>query len=81
MPTPQLPASARPTLVPATHLPPTGTDTPIPQPSFTPTPTPHPMSIAALRLLEARGLIRLAPGIPRGITITEAGMVALTHTV
>lgn len=36
---------------------------------------------ATLRTLEARGLLRLAPGIPRGITITDAGMVALTEPV
>jgi repressor LexA len=34
-----------------------------------------------LRILEARGLIRIAPGIPRGIQITESGMVAMTETV
>jgi repressor LexA len=34
-----------------------------------------------VRLLEARGLIRTAPGIPRGLQITEAGMVAITEHV
>lgn len=34
-----------------------------------------------IRLMEARGLIVTAPGIPRGLKITAAGMVAATEAV
>lgn len=34
-----------------------------------------------IRLLEARGLVRVATGVSRGLQITEAGMVAMTETV
>jgi repressor LexA len=34
-----------------------------------------------LRVLAARGLIRLDPNIPRGIQVTTTGMVAMTETV
>lgn len=34
-----------------------------------------------IKLLQAQGLVRTAPGIPRGLQITEAGMIALTESV
>jgi hypothetical protein len=34
-----------------------------------------------LRIMAAKGLIRVAPGIPRGIQITDVGMVAITESV
>jgi repressor LexA len=34
-----------------------------------------------LRIMAERGLITTAPGIPRGLRITDAGMVALTEPV
>lgn len=34
-----------------------------------------------LRVLESRGLVKVAPGIPRAIQITEAGMAALIEQV
>lgn len=34
-----------------------------------------------IQLLQAQGLVRIAPGIPRGVQITEAGMIALTQRV
>lgn len=34
-----------------------------------------------IMLMEARGLIRCAPKIPRSLQITEAGMIALTESV
>lgn len=36
---------------------------------------------ATLRLLEAKGLIRMIPGAPRALAITESGMAALTEEV
>ena len=34
-----------------------------------------------LQLLQARGMVRVTPGVPRGLQITEAGMAAITETV
>lgn len=36
---------------------------------------------ANLKLLQAKGLITMPPGAPRAITITAAGMAALTEAV
>jgi repressor LexA len=33
-----------------------------------------------LRLMEARGLIEVAPGIPRGLRVTDAGHKMIAHT-
>jgi repressor LexA len=34
-----------------------------------------------IRLMEAHGLVRTVPGIPRSVQITEAGMSALVESV
>ena len=36
---------------------------------------------ALIKRMHAQGLISIAPGIPRGLQITHAGMVALTEPV